>query len=96
MSPELRAREFVTTGFRSLGVPDLEPYIKVIAELIEGAETDARQQVGRAMMETANNYPIEIADVLRTIGERLSVSPTESLVTEGLMVLVDEIMARET
>ena len=40
MSPTQRAREYVTAGFRSLGVPSLEPYIKNVAELIAGAEND--------------------------------------------------------
>jgi len=40
MSPNQRAREFVEAGFRELGVPSLEPYIKIIAELITGAEND--------------------------------------------------------
>lgn len=40
MSPERRSREFVEAGFRSLGVPSLEPYIKIVAELIAGAEND--------------------------------------------------------
>lgn len=37
MTPEERAREFVETGFRDLGVKSLEPYVKIIAELIQGA-----------------------------------------------------------
>lgn len=39
MTPEQRAREFVTVGFRDLGVP-LEPYVQIIAELITGALYD--------------------------------------------------------
>lgn len=39
MTPQERASEFVTVGFASLGVP-LEPYVKIVAELIEGAEAD--------------------------------------------------------
>lgn len=40
MSPEQRAREFVTIGFHGLEIPSLEPYIKIITELIEGVEND--------------------------------------------------------
>ena len=39
-APEQRAREFVTAGFGNLGVPSLEPYIEIIAELIAGVEND--------------------------------------------------------
>lgn len=40
MTPEQRARKFVTVGFRDLGMPSFEPYIAIIAELIAGAEND--------------------------------------------------------
>jgi hypothetical protein len=41
------AREFVETGFRSLGVPSLEPYIKIIAELIEFAIVEERERCAK-------------------------------------------------
>lgn len=49
MTPKERAREFVIVGFRDLGVPSLEPYITIIAELIEGAERDAVEKCARAV-----------------------------------------------
>lgn len=97
MTPEQRAREFVTAGFRDLGVPSLEPYVTIIAELIDGAEQEARQdarrQVGEAMVEAADSHSAEVADILRGIGQRLAASTNESLVREGLTTIVDEIRA---
>lgn len=94
MTPEQRAREFVTEGFRSLGVPSLEPYIKIIAELIDGTEQDARRQVGRAMMTAADTYPVGIAEAVFDIGMRLARSgSTEELIVDGLTALADEIRA---
>lgn len=42
LTPERRAREFVETGFRNLGVPSLEPYIAIIAKLLEEQVADTR------------------------------------------------------
>lgn len=47
LTPEKRAREFVEVGFRDLGVPSLEPYIAIIAELIAGAENDAMERAAK-------------------------------------------------
>ncbi len=54
MKPEQRAREFVTVGFRDLGVPSLEPYITIIAELIDGAEREAKAPLKTALTAARN------------------------------------------
>src|SRR3990167_5734369 len=56
MTPDERAREFVEVGFRGLGVPSLEPYIKIISELIEGAENDLVERCGRIADELAEHH----------------------------------------
>ena len=48
MTPQERAKEFVETGFQSLGVPSLEPYTAIIAELIESAVSDERERCAGA------------------------------------------------
>lgn len=48
---EKRAREFVETGFGSLGIVNLEPYIKIVAELIEGATLSALESLRPAAQD---------------------------------------------
>lgn len=66
MTPEARAREFVTVGLRSLGVPSLEPYIEVIAELIEGAEADVRADQ-LDLLKTVRAHFVESLDALNDL-----------------------------
>lgn len=41
MTAEQRAREFAEGAFGPFGVPSIEPYVEIIAELIRGAELHA-------------------------------------------------------
>jgi hypothetical protein len=57
-----RAREFVEAGFRSLGVPSLEPYIEVVAELLEheralAIEEAAKIVEGRVYKDIYREWP---------------------------------------
>ena len=62
---------------------------------INAAKTKAFQQVGRALIEAADNYPSSVAYVLAVIGEKLSRATVDSLICEGLMVIAEEVMTEE-
>jgi len=63
LTPEKRAREFVEAGFRDLGVPSLEPYIAIIAELIAGAENCALERAARLSL----SWDKDIAQYIRAL-----------------------------
>jgi len=54
MTPEQRSREFCKSAFGPLGV-DIEPYVKIIAELIEGAEREQLRSL-RPLMDNLREY----------------------------------------
>jgi hypothetical protein len=67
MTAEQRAREFVTTGFRDLDLPSLEPYIEIVAELIRGAEQDELKRIVKmlddAVIESADDPDVDLVKV---------------------------------
>ncbi len=72
MTPEQRAREYVTIAFGDLGVPSLEPYIQNIAELIAGAENDVLEEAAQAMTtQTQGQSPAdnEVAKLRAEVAE---------------------------
>lgn len=70
MTPEQRAREFIEVGFRSLGVPSLEPYIKIVSELIAGAEADATA-AAQAQIATLTQALAEAQEVIAPFGKEV-------------------------
>jgi hypothetical protein len=70
MAPDERAREFCKTAFGPFGV-DIEPYTKIVAELIQGAvdEEAERLQTLRASMKHAAQTAMDVA--LRAEVDRL-------------------------
>ena len=100
MTAEQRAREFIETGFRSLGVPSLEPYIEVIAELIRGAEQDERKRIADVIDEAATQGEAkgdadpDRIEVMRGVAATLRI-PNEELLMMGLTEMVDEIRAEQ-
>ena len=83
MTPDQRAREFVTVGFRDLGVPSLEPYIKIVAELIEGVEQDVIERCGRIADQLAERHESDgkpemaLGSKMASTAIRIFVAPTE-------------------
>jgi hypothetical protein len=61
MTVEERAREFCKTAFGPFGV-DIEPYVGILAELIQGATLDASAALGNIYLR-ASLSPAEIAQL---------------------------------
>jgi len=64
MTQEQRAREFVTPAFTELGVNSLEPYIKIVAELIDGAVIEERERCAKIADEFVERTNADIAHAI--------------------------------
>ena len=95
MTAEQRAREFVTAGFRSLGVPSLEPYIRIIAELIDGAEQVAAAPLRKALIEARNELLFsraackDLIPMANEIGQDRAPADKRLAELDGLLTRID-------
>jgi hypothetical protein len=65
MTTEERAQQFCEGAFAPLGVPSLDPYVKIITELLDGAVASERERcakIAEGWLADCGNYnPVAVS-----------------------------------